>query len=538
MKVISNIVLSHVVSLIALTSFNVYVFLKGKTTALLKSFHLLSLGPLFWLGGKLVKIVAPNLALRWSGILAQYFGIALIGPSFLLFCLTFFLQRWPRRGLTAAIFIPSFLVYLLIASNPLHRQFYTVFTLYRDAFGTVFYLNSGLIYVYLAIGAILLSLRLFRQKRKYRSQIFLFIIAALIPLVTSRYYPRIGDLYSGMRFDITPVSFNLSFLCFGIAAFRYDFLDLPRIAYGQVLELLNDGVIVSDEEGTRLYANAAARGISPPPENGLAAGRYRVHGSCFAYRRSVLSPPGQGRRLSMIVIRDSTQKDLRRQKLRESTARLRKLSDAIQRKIEEERAFLIMRERNRTAQELHDVLGHSLTLIIAQLEGLRFIRERVSRDATLEHIRAMAREGSVAIDRGFSNFKGASSSAASSLSSRLRELSDRGRDAGLSIELVVSHSEPVVPLETTEAVYAVCRECITNALQHGRAERIVIVIDFSQDISVRVLDNGSGCGKIIEGTGLSGMRTRITALGGRIEFDSSPGEGFSVSMFLPLSPAS
>ena len=87
-----------------------------------------------------------------------------------------------------------------------------------------------------------------------------------------------------------------------------------------------------------------------------------------------------------------------------------------------------------------------------------------------------------------------------------------------------------------EAAYFMIREALTNAVKHAGASRIDVIVERSGDVAtVRIRDNGAGGADPRRGTGLTGLRDRVQALGGTIDVQSPPGAGTRVQAELPIS---
>jgi len=98
-----------------------------------------------------------------------------------------------------------------------------------------------------------------------------------------------------------------------------------------------------------------------------------------------------------------------------------------------------------------------------------------------------------------------------------------------------------LPERVEVSVYYVVAEALTNAAKHARASAITVIIDADAAdavLRVAVRDDGTGGAEFRRGTGLTGLKDRVEALGGRIVLDSPPGAGTSLRAELPLTSAS
>jgi two-component system sensor histidine kinase DesK len=194
--------------------------------------------------------------------------------------------------------------------------------------------------------------------------------------------------------------------------------------------------------------------------------------------------------------------------------RVRDTNRELRRAHEEIEHLARVAERERIARDLHDVLGHTLTLItlksalaarLAERDPMRAAAEmrdveRVSRDALKEVRSAVAGQREVGLARELAN---------------AREMLGA---AGIAVEHAAS---PVALSPTEEAMLALAmREAVTNVVRHAGATNCRITL--STDGSIRLLaveDDGRGK-RAPDGNGIAGMRERVSALGGRLEVDS------------------
>jgi two-component system sensor histidine kinase UhpB len=85
-------------------------------------------------------------------------------------------------------------------------------------------------------------------------------------------------------------------------------------------------------------------------------------------------------------------------------------------------------------------------------------------------------------------------------------------------------------------IYRIVQECTTNAVRHAHASHVKVEARReSESVKVTVTDDGVGFqGDLVRGFGLIGMRERVSALGGRIAFDTAEGRGLQVRVLIPL----
>lgn len=172
-------------------------------------------------------------------------------------------------------------------------------------------------------------------------------------------------------------------------------------------------------------------------------------------------------------------------------------------------------ERSRLARDIHDVLGHSLTVMSMKSElALRLFDVDPSRArAEIEDIRDLSRAAIAEVRATVSGIR------MRLLDEELTSAVEVLRKAGLQVT-VTGSVDDVDP--RFRFVFAwVVREASTNILRHSRASQITITLSSSQ---ISVSDDGVGIGATAPGNGLTGLSERITAAGGRLEIsDNSPG---------------
>jgi signal transduction histidine kinase len=199
-------------------------------------------------------------------------------------------------------------------------------------------------------------------------------------------------------------------------------------------------------------------------------------------------------------------------------------------------------ERLRIARELHDAVGHHLSLISVQTAAaLRKLKKdpQYPTGETLEVIAETSRMSLRELRTMVGILREADEDAPTGPGPSLEQLPalvDAARASGLEVELRVD-GRAELPVAVDAAAYRVVQEALTNVLRHAKAKRVQIkVVTGTSTLAVAVADDGQGDAKGGSrfGNGLTGMRERAESLGGT--FDAGPREdgGFLVEATWPL----
>ena len=199
---------------------------------------------------------------------------------------------------------------------------------------------------------------------------------------------------------------------------------------------------------------------------------------------------------------------------------------------EEVRRLAALAERERIGRDLHDLLGHTLSLVAlkSNLASRLIGHDPTAARKEMDEVSGVARDALAQVRRAVSGIR-AAGLAAELASARLLLESDGVR---FSYEM----SEVALSAEQETVLALAVREAVTNIQRHARAGGASVSLrSADQQVSLRIQDDGRG-GAIVPGNGLCGMRERIESLGGRLRVDTTPGQGTRVEVTLPLRVAS
>jgi signal transduction histidine kinase len=239
----------------------------------------------------------------------------------------------------------------------------------------------------------------------------------------------------------------------------------------------------------------------------------------------------------------------------------RQLADAhrqLELSAEREAEMAVISERGRLAREMHDTIGHALVLIAVKLEAAQRLRavnpERA--DHEIEVTKEIVRSTMSEMRASLANLRlpmPTQQSIAEMLARRARESSER---AGFHM---IYHIEPDlgdISTPVREALYRIGAEALTNIEKHAHAHAVTLsLLRYEETITLQVEDDGVGLPALVTAGqrsaetqpnrpssppghyGITGMRERVEALGGRLSLTSRPNRGTIVEASLPRSAA-
>jgi len=253
-----------------------------------------------------------------------------------------------------------------------------------------------------------------------------------------------------------------------------------------------------------------------------------------AVRSAVTFPAG------IVFVLLFTRLTLRAEQARDEASRLAVELSTANRKLGEYAAqaeeLATTRERNRFAREIHDGLGHYLTVINIQLEAARAVLD-IDRSRALDAInkaQMLTKDGLAEIRRSVAALR-LSPTDRRSLPEAIAVLVDEGRASGLVAELDVRGTPRQLAPAAELTLYRAAQEALTNIRKHAQANRADLTLDYtdSAHVHLTVQDDGIGTAAATGGFGLLGVRERVQLLGGDVVVQTAPGQGFGLRVEVP-----
>lgn len=184
------------------------------------------------------------------------------------------------------------------------------------------------------------------------------------------------------------------------------------------------------------------------------------------------------------------------------------------------------------SRDVHDVVGHSLTVILAQAEAAQFTDDPDALKRTLATITGTARSSLTDVRQVLQQTTGGA--APLPVEADLQALVDGVRAGGRTVDLIDEGTPRPLPPDLAPVAHRVLQEALTNAVRHGDPSTpIRVERRWGRDLRVTVTNGVTGPGRPTGGTGLDGMLRRVEAAGGHLDVERS-GDTFRVVATLPL----
>lgn len=198
-------------------------------------------------------------------------------------------------------------------------------------------------------------------------------------------------------------------------------------------------------------------------------------------------------------------------------------------------------ERARIARELHDVIAHSISVMVVQADGASYMVESDTARArrAMEAIGSTGRQALTEMRRmlGVLREDGAATLAPQPGVDQLTDLVQQIRTAGLPVDLEIAGTPASLAAGLELTIYRIVQEALTNVLKHaGPTASARVELDYGEHmVEVQVRDDGRGVTQTDgRGHGIVGMRERAAVYGGDVRAEPVPGGGFRVIARLPV----
>ena len=546
-----------------------YVVFKGKRNALSINFVLMHLLLLVWSTGDFLRLFLTDYSIKWLVVRFEYAVICFVGLCWLLLCLNYVDSRFKTpKNIAWLCSLPLF-CFLTVLTNDYHHLFLLEHDRNFNQFGPFFYIHAFGSYLYCAFGTGIILNYALKEMRHLRPQAVLMIGAAVTPLAVN--ILTIFKVINVNQFDFTPLSFNVSSLILLIAVFKYKLLDIRPVALRKIMDHLKEAIVVTDNFGRIVEYNQPFLEIFPELEMVKPGDHITILSDVLNLRCDGNGPPeltdifnirktsqtgeiylNRTRQCFIVNIQplwhgkvflgnvfsfnDVTEYRHLLEEVKEKNAELIVLNQQLQDQAAMAEEVAVLKERNRLAQDMHDTLGQTMTLVITMLQMCQksCLSNPIATKAKLEEALQFAVKGLEQTRKILYGLAGVTQKSRE-IREILQTLLLTFESFGTELTLKVEGEEVPLEYEVSQTIYRLCQEALTNAIRHGRARQIGITIKFiAERVFLEIINDGAGTVNFKRGMGLSGMEQRIKSLNGNIVFLSSKNVGFLILAELPL----
>jgi signal transduction histidine kinase len=198
-----------------------------------------------------------------------------------------------------------------------------------------------------------------------------------------------------------------------------------------------------------------------------------------------------------------------------------------------EREHLVLNERNRISQELHDSLGHSLMALSMNVKYIKAIKDREKINHEINELESLISKNIQSLRETVYNLRKLDENF--SLHNEITSIISKFNKLNIiKITLDYDNNIEKSSIAIKNILISTIKESITNSLKHGNSAKIFISIKLIRNtIKLIIKDNGDGCSCIIKSEGLAGIENRFKTFNGTINFITSPNKGFTITASIP-----
>jgi len=577
-------ILIQVFCVILATAILVYLYVNGRRSRATYS-YMVCIGLLFlWHLAEIILLMAENDTQEILAIKLKFLPVVYIGVSWLYFCLSSTYSKLVENKFFIAllVFFPA-ACYFFLLTNEWHHLFFTRMSYRVTINGPVFWIHTIESYLCIFVGTAYLFIYYLRKKKgKSFNRIIWLVSAVMLPMAANLL------VISGVvpyYIDITPHVLMLTLILFGLEVYNKGFLNLIPVAARHFIGNTSDGIIIVDYDNLVVGVNESVNKLFPglslkiydsvrklstyirqnadeecackladileeTKTSDKKKGNLRIAGRSISIEIRCLTGPNKISAGKMIIVEDRTEEQQlldeiknknillvkANERLMQSNYELVEANKRLEKFTETVEELAILKERNRVGQEVHDTIGHALTLLIAFAENakasLESDRNKASEimDKCIELSRKSLNDIRMSLQgTGEETFK------RTNLEEWMNYLVKTNSASGVNVECMLHEGIPALDASRVMVIYRICQESITNAIRHGQAKKVNIIIKNQKNaVRLYIFNDGKGCTEIKKGYGLTGMEERVNKLGGSISFGSDGEKGFNIIAEIPI----
>jgi PAS domain S-box-containing protein len=222
-------------------------------------------GLVIWTLGTTMQMASTNFEANTASVSIVYLGVTIVPAAWLLFVLAYTgKENWINRRAVLLLAIEPVLVQLFIQTNDLHGLFWTSrqfveidgYRVLESTAGTAFWIHAAYSYLLLLYSAYLLFRAMTNAPHLYRGQIQYLLIGVFTPWAANFLF-IFGLSPLPEYVDLTPLAFTITIAAIAYNMYRFQFMDIVPVARDVIVDSMDDGVLVVDQNDRVVDANPA-----------------------------------------------------------------------------------------------------------------------------------------------------------------------------------------------------------------------------------------------------------------------------------------
>lgn len=547
-------------SILLLFCYTIYISFKISKSILRDKFYFFLVTLFFWMIAKVCRFVVIDNSINWFIIIVQYVGYFGFQYSLFIFSLIFYGGEEIAKKVQWISAILPILGLIIVLTNPLHHMFFISLDLDYEKRGLFYYVLFVIHHVYIITSLYILIcamyVRTFGSAYK-KIRIILHVTTAISAYLMFLFWlQRLGILAQLSFFQIDGIVLKIcsTFFLIILPALCFHLLDITPVSYQVLYQKLPRGIVLMNKKGVLNTPNELFIQMFPVIKSGfcnvsnfvdslneleskekeqlkefLLSNLTKEYLLSYKDSKFVVKKFRPKSNRYLIYVEDITNTVGKLMELKKKNQYLAIMDQNLKESIKSRKDLVSTSAKAAVAQNVHDILGHSLTVALCTTE---VAARDGSREDAIEKLAMLEELLSESVQDLKNSIRGNEIDfQQTSLIKAIKNLSN----LKMKLEITTQGRPYELNSAQNEAVIRICQEAVTNAIKHGDAKTVHLFLRYYQEIlEIYIIDDGKGCNHVKVGYGLSGMEGRVKKLNGSFEFGSDGEKGFHIHIEIPI----
>jgi len=538
--------------------FLIYIILNIKKSELKAHYvfiHILLVGALFC---NILFLLSTSNEFLFTIYLIKYIFVSVLSIAIINFIYNYINNKNINPIILLLLSLLPLITFLTILTNPMHHLFFITMDYINTKPGIMFYVLSIIRDIYIVSGLFML-LKKYKMLSSEQKKEMMYVILTVILIFVLKTYYYIDE--RSILFDATIIIANISIIVLGHIILLTQFSNIEAYGIDEAINQLKEGIvilnrdkkimainqsfekliakaykkdIIDSKDLIKSYQNILDNNSLLPNQGVLEYVQDKEDEEDNIYLNVVESTVYNKKNIIsgyILIFKDISEYMIMKEMLQLKNIELTKIRVKLENHINNIKIIDSLEKRNRLAKELHDILGHTLTITNLKLKYCidKFDEDIDQTKNNIAEIKNIVEKGIKQLSDSIDTEEIFESVSLLRLQQELNRLSDTISANGINLDVTVKGVYKMIEVKIYNTIYRVCQEAVTNTIKHSDAENIYIIIrNNDRKIDINIFDDGKGCKSIKKGNGLSGMEQRIEEVGGTIKFTSIINEGFYI----------